>query len=86
MKPVLLLASQKCDQCLCTRNRIVTGERAAAIVRECRENDNHFICHKADGEIIHCRGVHDVMGGSAAYRMAVAFDIEVREVVLSQKT
>lgn len=76
----LLLSSRRCDQCLTTRNRIVSGERAAEIVRGCRREQNHFVCHKSPaGQIIHCRGVHEIVS-SRAYRCAVAFGIPVREV------
>jgi hypothetical protein len=80
-KPELLLASRRCDQCLTTRNRIVSGERAAEIIRSCRSDGVHFQCHKgsAIGLIVHCRGVHEIAPG-AAYRFAVAIGIAVREV------
>lgn len=79
--PELLLASRRCDQCLTTRNRIVSGARAAAIIRDCRERDHHFQCHKGSvaGMNVHCRGVHEV-APSLAYRFARAAGIPVREV------
>jgi hypothetical protein len=78
----LLLASRRCGQCLTTRNRIVDGTRAAAIVRDCRERDVHFRCHKGDMAKlnVHCRGVHEITGGDRAYRFARACGIPVREV------
>jgi hypothetical protein len=81
MKPELLLASRRCGQCLTTRNRIVSGERAAEIVRQCRRDDVHFVCHKgqASGLIVHCRGVHEI-APARAFRFAVAARIPVREV------
>lgn len=80
--PELLLASKRCSQCLTTRNRIVTGERAAQIVRDCRSERNHFICHKgqSEGMIVHCRGVHEIAHGSRAHDFAQAFGITIREV------
>lgn len=84
--PVLLLSARRCDQCLTTRGRIVSGERAAEIVRGCRQTGQHFQCHKGSiaGLNLHCRGVHDLLvrqwGGSTAYQIAVRFGIEVREV------
>ena len=78
--PELLLAAHPCGQCLTTKNRIVSGKRAAEIVSGCRQDGNHFICHKsAAGEIVHCRGVHDRFG-SNAHRFAVAFGIPVRQI------
>ncbi len=80
--PELLLASRRCSECLTTRNRIVTGRRAADIVRACRRERNHFVCHKGQNEglVVHCRGVHDAAGGSRAHDFAQAFDIPVREI------
>jgi len=79
--PVLLLAARPCDQCLMTRNRIVSGARAAQIVRDVRASGVHFQCHKgtAVGCNLHCRGVHDRFQ-SNAYRFAMAVGIEVREI------
>jgi hypothetical protein len=78
--PVLLLAAHPCAECLTTPRRIVSGERAAEIVKACRADGTHFVCHKSrPGEIVHCRGVHDQFG-SDAHRFAVANGIEVREV------
>lgn len=83
---VLLLAARRCGECLTTRDRIVSGERAAEIVRGCRRTGQHFNCHKGDlaGLIVHCRGVHDVQvrdcGGSTAYQVATRLNIPVREV------
>jgi hypothetical protein len=80
--PELLLASKRCSQCLTTRNRIVEGERAAEIVRECRRKGVHFVCHKgtATNQIIHCRGVHEIMGGSRAHLFAQQHGIPIREI------
>lgn len=84
--PVLLLSARPCGECLTTRNRVVSGERAAEIVRGCRRTGKHFQCHKGSiaGLNVHCRGVHDLLvrqwGGSTAYQIATRFGIEVREV------
>jgi hypothetical protein len=78
--PELLLASKRCSQCLTTRDRIVPGERAARIVRSCRDERNHFFCHKGGDQKVHCRGVHDIVGGSRTHDFAHAFDIPIREV------
>lgn len=80
-EPELLLASKRCSQCLTTRNRIVSGERCAEIVRGCRSTGQHFVCHKGSiaGLIVHCRGVHDICG-SRAHDFAVALGIPVREI------
>jgi len=80
--PELLLAARPCGQCLTTRNRIVPGARAAEIIRSCRERDVHFQCHKgsAAGVNLHCRGVHEIMGGDRAYRFGVAIGVSIVEV------
>lgn len=83
--PELLLANARCGQCLTTKNRIVEGKRAAQIIRDCRAEGNHFVCHKSpEGVVIHCRGVHDLLvekhGGSRAYRLATAIGIPITEV------
>ena len=77
----LLLASRPCSQCLTTPARIVSGARAADLVRHCRDADVHFQCHKGSiaGLNLHCRGMHD-LAPSRAYRFAVACQIPVREV------
>lgn len=61
--PVLLLAAKPCSQCLTTRSRIVPAARASSIIRSCRRDGTHFVCHKAPpGQVVHCRGVHDALG------------------------
>ncbi len=55
--------------------------RCDGSITHCRRHDNHFVCHKgAEGQIIHCRGVHDILGGSRAFRFAKTFDIPIREI------
>lgn len=86
MSAELLLASHRCDQCLTTRGRVVSGDRAAEIIGGCRRDQRHFQCHKGSiaGVNLHCRGVHDILarldGGSIAFRAARAFGIPVREI------
>lgn len=76
----LILAARPCSQCLTTKRRIVSGERAAEIVRGCKRDGTHFICHKArPGEIVHCRGVHNALGGSRAHAFAEHFGIPIIE-------
>lgn len=77
----LLLAIRPCTQCLTSPERIVSGQRAAQIIRDCRRTRRHFRCHKGDqaGLNVHCRGVHDLCG-SLAHDVAVAAKIPVREI------
>lgn len=88
MAPELLLASKRCSQCLTTRNRIVSGARAAQLVKSCREDRTHFMCHKGSeaGIVVHCRGVHDIAGGSRAHGFASAYGIAIREIDPDQLT
>lgn len=78
----LLLAAHPCAECLLSRARIVSGDRAAEIVRQCRRDDVHFQCHKGSlaGLNVHCRAAHDLTGGDRAYRFARAVGIPVREI------
>jgi hypothetical protein len=82
MKPGLLICSRPCDQCLTTKNRIVSGERAAEIIRQCRDVDVHFQCHKGSiaGINLHCRGVHDAIGPARSYRFAQVYGVEIMEI------
>ena len=75
-EPCLLLSARPCDQCLTTRNRVVSGHRAAEIVRDCRRTGNHFFCHKHPCGLVHCAGVH-ALHQSTAYRLALALGIPV---------
>ena len=49
-----------CNQCLFSKDKIVSNKRRQQILSDCRQNDNHFICHKAtiDGDDICCNGFY----------------------------
>ena len=53
--------SRCCNQCLFSKNKIVSDERKEQILRDCRRNDTHFTCHKASIEEkdIVCRGFYE---------------------------
>lgn len=36
-----------CDQCLFSKDKIVSNKRRQEILKSCRDNDHHFICHKS---------------------------------------
>lgn len=80
--PALHLASKRCSECLLSSERIVPGSRAAEIIRKCRTEDVHFVCHKGSlvGLNLHCRGMHETVGPSRAFRFAKACNIPVVEV------
>ena len=73
--PEYKLMARPCSECLTSKNRIVSGERAAEIVRGCRAEDVKFICHKTAD--VACAGVHATTGGCLAYRFARAAGIAV---------
>ena len=54
---------EMCDQCLFSKDKIVDDERKQQILRECRDTDIHFNCHKdqlnGDEANTCCRGFFD---------------------------
>ena len=51
----------KCDQCLFSKDRIVSKERMVQLIEQCKKDDTHFTCHKASnaGRDVCCRGFYD---------------------------
>ena len=51
----------KCDQCLFSQNRIVSGQRMKEILNDCRESSTYFVCHKASiaGNKVCCSGFYE---------------------------
>lgn len=41
------VCNTSCDQCLFTKNKIVTDERKAEILKDLEVNEQWFICHKS---------------------------------------
>lgn len=58
---MLKVCEKQCDQCLFSKNRIVSGRRMKEILTDCIRNDSHFVCHKGtiENENIVCRGFYD---------------------------
>jgi len=52
---------ERCDQCLFSKNKIVSSERKRTLIKECRNEGIHFVCHKAtiEGDETCCRGFYD---------------------------
>ena len=52
----LKVFKEYCKNCLLSEDRIVSSKRAKEIIKDCSENQTHFICHKAtmngDEEIV----------------------------------
>jgi hypothetical protein len=53
---MLTVCSQQCDQCLFSKNRIVSERRKKEIMAECRRSDSHFVCHKTKDAV--CAGFY----------------------------
>lgn len=56
---------QCCNNCLLSKDRIVSPQRAKQIVKDCIENQTHFICHKATmngAQNIVCKKYFDTLG------------------------
>ena len=51
----------RCNECLFSKDKIVSDERRAQILAECKRKDSHFICHKAtiSGQNVCCRGFYE---------------------------
>jgi len=66
------VCEEQCSQCLFTAMRIVSKKRMAEIIKECRKNDTHFICHKhsVNGDDVMCRGFYETQPPSQLLRIA----------------
>lgn len=57
--------NRPCKNCLMTKNRIVSPERAAEILQSCAQDQVHFVCHKdsmGENEGVCCKKFYDDMG------------------------
>lgn len=54
----LEVMGKPCDQCLFSKNKIVTDESKVKVLADCARNDSHFECHKGTlvGRKIVCAG------------------------------
>lgn len=76
---------QKCNQCLFSKNRIVSKKRMAEVLEQCRRTDSHFECHKT--EDVCCAGFYQADPYATnlmriASRLGVVEFVEVPEVEL----
>lgn len=55
------VCNEPCNQCLFSKDKIVSNERRKQILDECKREDTHFICHKAtiEGKEVCCRTFYD---------------------------
>lgn len=61
------VAAKRCDQCLYSKNKIVTDDRRVELLESCNKDDKYFICHKAHGTGagVVCRGFYDEQKNTA---------------------
>lgn len=54
----------ECKNCLLSKNSIVGPERRNEIIKEIRETQSYFVCHKAsiEGKDVCCKTFYDKMG------------------------
>lgn len=59
----LFVAKEQCEHCLFSDSPVVGKARVREILRECRRDDVHFLCHvpatKNDDTEVVCRGFYD---------------------------
>ena len=57
------VCASQCDQCLFTANKIVSQRRMSDVLRTCKREDRHFVCHKHtirdEGSQVCCRAFYD---------------------------
>ena len=51
----------RCNECLYSKDKIVSDSRRKELLSDIKKNDLHFVCHKASikGESICCKGFYD---------------------------
>lgn len=61
---MLKVYNECCNQCLLSKDRIVSASRAKEIISDCKRSQTHFICHKAtiEGKEILCKSFFDKFG------------------------
>lgn len=54
------VCKRSCNECLFTKNKIVSDARKAEVLEDCERDHTHFICHKASlaGKDIICAGFY----------------------------
>lgn len=57
---MLKVCKGQCNQCLFSENRIVPVSRFKQIVRDCKKNQTHFMCHKEENVV--CGGYYEKLG------------------------
>lgn len=73
--------SRQCGGCLFSPSRIVSGQRAAQLIKDCARKDVSFLCHLGtmEGREIACRGHFDTGVGQMsriAERLGMVVEID----------
>lgn len=73
-KPVLEVMEKRCNQCLFSKNKIVSDKRKEEILRDASAKDTYFTCHKASlvNRNVVCKGFNDEVG-TLATRLAALY-------------
>lgn len=58
------VCEKQCDQCLFSKNKIVSDKRRTQLLQEIAQEQSYFECHKATiaGKKTCCRGFYDRLG------------------------
>lgn len=58
---MLRVKNKSCEECLFSKNKIVTNARMKQVLKDCEKQDTFFICHKSsiNGDNICCRGFYE---------------------------
>ena len=76
-----------CNNCLLSKDRIVSARRAKEIINECAANQTHFVCHKASmkGEDVCCKTFYDTLGYKSQM-ISIAQHLDMVKVVSQTDT
>lgn len=72
-----------CNQCLFSKNKIVSEARKKEIIKTCKKEQHYFICHKSNDVV--CGGFNKVMG-EQAQMIRIARRLKVIEFIDVEKT
>ena len=52
---------ERCNECLYSKDKIVSDERRKNLLSDIQNKDSHFVCHKATikNEDVCCKGFYD---------------------------
>lgn len=74
----LQVYSEPCENCLLSKDRIVSPKKAKKIIEDCKRTQRYFVCHKAsiNNEEVVCSTFYNTLGGiSQGIRMAQILDV-----------